>query len=168
MNEAKVLWNQLLSRWHQLSQREQWLSMGGGVSIFIWLIWQGIVAPLDERQQQAEKQLAASKVQLATIQQQACQIVNLRASGARETADTTRPMDQIVHESARRFQIEIQRVQSKGSMLDIDLGDLAFSKLLQWLVEMEQQFGIEVRDIQLGATAVSGAVEVSRLQLERS
>ena len=66
------------------------------------------------------------------------------------------------------FRFEIQRVQSKGSMLDIDLGDLAFSKLLQWLVEMAQQFGIEVRDIQLEATAASGTVEVSRLQLERS
>ena len=167
MNEAKALWNQLVVRWRSLSSREQWLMAGGGISIVVWLIWQGVVAPMDEQQRQSETRLAASKAQLLLIQQQASEVLALRAGGAKENTSANRPMDQIIHQTARGFQIAIQRVQIRGEMLDIDLGDVPFEKLLQWLVEIEQNYRIRVRDIQLEATATSGTVEVSRLQLER-
>lgn len=169
----KPFWQSISSRWQQLSQREQWLTSAALITLFVWLIWQGLVTPLCEQQAIAEKKLATSRAQLSLIQQQAEQVLSLKAAGATARNISNAPMDQVVHQLAGKHQLVIQRVQSRqrtnsrGEMLDIDLANPRFDKLIDWLTTLEQQHRIVVKNIQLESTDTSGFVEVQRLQLER-
>ncbi len=163
----KPFWQSISSRWQQLSQREQWLTSAALITLFVWLIWQGLVTPLSEKQAIAEKKLATSRAQLSLIQQQAEQVLSLKAAGATARNISNAPMDQVVHQLAGKHQLMIQRVQNRGEMLDIDLANPRFDKLIDWLTTLEQQHRIVVKNIQLESTDTSGFVEVQRLQLER-
>ncbi|MBO9482794.1 MULTISPECIES: type II secretion system protein M [Gammaproteobacteria] len=170
INSASPFWQSMIGRWRQLSRREQWLTATALVTLFIWLIWQGLMTPLAEQQALAEKKVAASRAQLTQIQQQAEQVLSLRASGATARPVSNMPMDQTVHQLAGRYQLVIQRVQranGQDETLDIDLANARFDKLIGWLTTLEQQHRIKVASIQLEATDTSGFVEVRRLQLER-
>lgn len=178
MNGFKILFLNIVTtvshRWQQLSRREQWLSLTGMVALFAWLIWQGVFVSLSEHKALAEKKLITSRTQLSLVQQQAEQILSLRAAGAIERQLTSKPMDQVVHELAGKHRLVIQRVQSlqrgqkRGELLDIDLANTRFDQLMGWLTELEQQHRIQVRELQLEATETSGSVVISRLQLVRS
>ncbi len=167
INEVKAFWDQITVRWKQLSRREQWISSIGIGALIIWLIWQCIAIPLSNGQAQAEKKLAASNGQLLQMEQQAEQILALRATGAKENPSANKPIDNIVHQVARRYRIAVQRVQNRGELLDIQLANTRFDTLMGWLVTLEQSHRIKVRNIQLESTETSGMVEVRRLQLER-
>ncbi|WP_066014431.1 type II secretion system protein GspM [Endozoicomonas atrinae] len=164
---VKPFWQSMAGRWRQLSQREQWLTATALITLFTWLIWQGIITPLSDQQALAEKKVAASRAQLTQIQQQAEQILRLKAAGATARPVSNMPMDQTVHQLAGRYQLVIQRVQSRGETLDVDLANTRFDKLMSWLTTLEQQHRIKVKNIQLESTDTSGFVEVRRLQLER-
>ncbi|KEI73320.1 type II secretion system protein GspM [Endozoicomonas elysicola] len=166
-SELKPFWQSINNRWQQLSQREQWLTSAALVTLFIWVIWRGLVAPLSEQQALAEKKLAASRAQLSMVHQQAQQILSLKAAGATARNISNAPMDQVVHQLAGKYQLVIQRVQNRGEMLDIDLANTRFDTLMDWLTMLEQQHRIKVKNIQLESTDTSGSVEVQRLQLER-
>ena len=167
IERLNIIWLGAANRWRQLSYTEQWLTAIALVTLFIWLLWQSIVSPLSERQMLAEKKLATSRAQLSLVQQQAEQILRLKAAGATERSVSNAPMDQLVHQLAGRHRLIIQRVQNRGEILAIDLANVRFDQLMAWLATLEQQYQISVRSIQLDSTETSGVVEVRRLQLER-
>ena len=167
MERLKIIYLAATNRWRQMSSREQWLTAIALVTLFIWLLWQGIVTPFSERKMLAEKNLATSRAQLSLVQQQAEQILSLRAAGATERSVSNTPMDQLVHQLAGKHRLIIQRVENREELLDIDLANVRFDHLMGWLRTLEQQYQINVRSLQLESTDTSGVVEVRRLQLER-
>ncbi len=168
MTEVKELQRQLAMRWHGISAREQWLSACAGISLIVWFVWLVIVTPLNEQQLQAGRRLAASQTMMQLVQKQANDIRILRAGGAKENPSANRPIDQIAHQTARQQSITVTRVQPRGELLDIDIENLPFNTLMGWLLDMETLHQIEVRDIQIDTTEISGTVRVSRLVLARS
>ena len=167
MERLKIICLAATNHWRQMSSREQWLTAIALVTLFIWLLWQGMVTPFSERQMLAEKNLATSRAQLSLVQQQAEQILSLRAAGATERSVSNAPMDQLVHQLAGKHRLIIQRVQNREELLDIDLANVRFDHLMDWLGTLEHQYQINVRSLQLESTDTSGVVEVRRLQLER-
>ncbi len=157
----------LSHRWQQLSQREQWLTSVALVSLFIWVIWQGVFVSLADRQALAQKRMVASRAQLTLIQQQAEEVVRLRALGATVQSDRSTPMDRVVHQLAAKHKLTLQRVKNRGEVLDIGLANARFDQLMSWLTLLEQQYQIRVKTIRLESTETSGLVEVERLELER-
>ena len=63
MERLKIICLAAINRWRQMSPREQWLTAIALVTLFIWLLWQGMVTPFSERQMLAEKNLASSRAQ---------------------------------------------------------------------------------------------------------
>ena len=159
--------NNALNYWQQLSTREQLLSATASVAVAFWLVWLFIVTPLSERHKLAEKQLVTSRTQLTTIQQQAEQILRLRAASTSTAPIRNLPIDQAVHQLAAKHQLTVQRVQNRDALVTIDLANVRFDQLLKWLTALEQEHDIVVNNIQLESTQTGGMIDVRRLQLKR-
>ena len=164
---VKPVLQSLYNRWQQLSQREQWLVSAALLSLLVWVIWQGVIVSLADHQVMAEKKMVASRTQLTLIQQQAEEVVRLRALGATAYSDRSTPMDRVVHQLASRHKLTLQRVKNRGDVLEIGLADVQFNQLISWLTTLDQQYRIQVKSIRLESTDIGGLVAVERLELER-
>ncbi|WP_299730281.1 type II secretion system protein M [uncultured Endozoicomonas sp.] len=156
-----------LHHWKQLSTREQFITSAGVVILLLWIIWQGVITPMAERQALAEKKLIASEVQLQKVKLQATQIEKLRSAGVSISPTHNMPMDQAVQQIARQYKLSIQKVQNRGDILEVSLPHGRFDSVMSWLVTLEENHGVRVKNIQLESTGTTGFVEVRRLQLER-
>ncbi|KEQ18477.1 type II secretion system protein GspM [Endozoicomonas numazuensis] len=162
------LWQQVQSYWNGLSRREQQLCMVGSAAIIVWIIWQGILNPLAERQLAAERKLVASQKLLLSIQEQASEIVNLRQGQPDKTRYLVLPLDQMVNRTARDFDLRITGVRSVRDSLQVDLDTVGFDRLLEWLVNLEQQGGVEIRELEVEAAEKPGQVNVNALRIQRA
>ncbi|WP_062263106.1 type II secretion system protein GspM [Endozoicomonas arenosclerae] len=161
-------WQQAQSYWNGLSRREQQLCMVGGAAIIVWVIWQGILNPLAERQQAAEQRLAASQKLLLSIQEQANEIVSLRQGQPGKTRYLVLPLDEMVNRTARDYNLRITGVRSVRDTLQVDLDTVGFDRLLEWLVNLEQQGGVEIRELEVEAADKPGQVNVNALRIQKS
>lgn len=161
-------WRQIQSYWRGLSRREQQLCMVAGALVSVWIIWQGILNPLSERQLAAEQKLAASQKLLASIQQQANEIVSLRQGQPDRTRYLVLPLDQMVSSSAKDFDLHITGVRTVRDTLQVDLDTVGFDRLLAWLVKLEQQGGVEIRELNVEVAEKPGHVNVNALRIARA
>ncbi|WP_067515277.1 type II secretion system protein GspM [Endozoicomonas ascidiicola] len=156
-----------LQHWKQLPTREQFITSAGVIILFLWIIWQGLITPMAERRSLAEKKQMGSEIQLQKVRLQAAQIEKLRSAGVSITPTDNMPMDQAVQQIARQYKLSIQKVQNRGEILEVSLHHSRFDSVMSWLVTLEQNHGVRVKNIQLESTDTTGFVEVRRLQLER-
>ncbi|WP_448218714.1 type II secretion system protein GspM [Endozoicomonas sp. 2B-B] len=161
-------WQQAQSYWRGLSRREQQLCTVAGAFIIVWSIWQGILNPLSERQLAAERKLVASQKLLASVEKQANEIVILRQGRPDKSRYLVLPLDQLVNRTAKDFDLRITGVRTVRDSLQVDLDTVGFDRLLAWLVNLQQQGGVEIRELEVEAAEKPGHVIVKALRMERA
>lgn len=161
-------WQQAQSFWRGLSRREQQLCMVAGAFVIVWCIWQGILNPLSERQLAAERKLLASQKLLASIREQASEIVRLRQGQPDKGRYLVLPLDQMVNKTAKDFDLRITGVRTVRDSLQVDLDTVGFDRLLAWLVKLQQQGGVEIRELEVEAAEKPGHVIVKALRIQRA
>ncbi|WP_070968232.1 type II secretion system protein M [Vibrio sonorensis] len=161
----KALKEQFLSWWLGLTMRERNLLTAGGVVLLVSSLYWGIVAPLQERAQQAETQLQAEKRLLTWVSESAQRISSLRATSGAPVA--TKPLNQLIPESTRRFHIDLIRIQPRGEEFQVWVKATPFNQFVDWITYLEEQHGVQVVFMDLVRTERDGMVEVKRLQLSQ-
>ncbi len=107
---------------------------------------------------QSEKQL------LTWVQDKADDITALRKAGCQFS---NQPLNQLVSSSARRFKVELIRVQPRNDSVQVWIKPLAFNQLVDWLRYLKEQQGIEVEFLDIDRTDQAGMIDVNRLQFKR-
>jgi general secretion pathway protein M len=147
------------------SESEQRLLLIFGIAVSLFLIisiYSKVATGLTDTQSKLDKQLELNQwasQQISTIQS---------ASGASGRATSQASITQQINISARRHKVTIARMQpQKEGSVRVGLEDIPFNALLNWLVDLENKYGIKVTNIDFNRTDVSGVVKVRRLDLER-
>lgn len=148
--------------WSSITQREQRLLMGGGALLLLGIIYWGMWQPLAEQAQQAEQRLANEKQLLSWVKDKANTITQLRQQGGKTFSD--QPLNQIISSSARRFDIELVRVQPRGDMMQVWVQPMPFNRLVDWIAYLRQQQGVNAMFVDVDKADTEGMVEVKRLQ----
>ncbi|MFB9136338.1 type II secretion system protein M [Vibrio sp. AK197] len=148
--------------WSSITQREQRLLMGGGALLLLGIIYWGMWQPLAEQAQQAEQRLASEKQLLSWVKDKANTITQLRQQGGKTFSD--QPLNQIISSSARRFDIELVRVQPRGDMMQVWVQPMPFNRLVDWIAYLRQQQGVNAMFVDVDKADTEGMVEVKRLQ----
>ncbi|ANS84115.1 Type II secretion system protein M [Vibrio scophthalmi] len=151
--------------WLRITPREQRLVMVGGVALIIGILFWGIYQPMVQRAELAQNQLRTEKQLLSWVQNKADDIVALRGNGARALSPL--PFNQAVSSSARRFNIELVRVQPRGEEMQVWVQPLPFNKLVSWLEYLQQNHGVEAQFLDIDKNERVGVVDVKRLQLSK-
>ncbi|WP_406732390.1 type II secretion system protein M [Vibrio scophthalmi] len=151
--------------WLRITPREQRLVMVGGVALIIGILFWGIYQPMVQRAELAQNQLRTEKQLLSWVQNKADDIVALRGNGARALSPL--PFNQAVSSSARRFNIELVRVQPRGEEMQVWVQPLPFNQLVSWLEYLQQNHGVEAQFLDIDKSERVGVVDVKRLQLSK-
>ena len=151
--------------WSSISQREQRLVMGCGAIAVIGIIYWGLLQPMSQRADLAQSRIQSEKQLLAWVQDKADGITALRKSSG--VSYSSQPLNQLVSSSARRYKVELIRVQPRNESVQVWIKPLAFNQLVDWLRYLKEQQGIEVEFLDIDRTEQAGMIDVNRLQFKR-
>lgn len=161
----KNLISQVQTWWSGISQLEQRMMMGCGVLVIVGLVYWGILQPMSQRAELAQSRIQSERQLLAWVQEKADDITALRKSGG--VTYSNQPLNQLVSSSARRYKVELIRVQPRNESVQVWIKPLAFNQLVDWLRYLKEQQGIEVEFLDIDRTEQAGMIEVNRLQFKR-
>lgn len=161
----KNLIAQVQTWWSSISQREQRMTMGCAALVIVGLIYWGILQPMSQRAELAQSRIQSERQLLAWVQDKADDITTLRKSGG--VTYSNQPLNQLVSSSARRYNVELIRVQPRNESVQVWIKPLAFNQLVDWLRYLKEQQGIEVEFLDIDRTEQAGMIEVNRLQFKR-
>lgn len=156
----------ILAFWRARSQQEQRGMMVAAVVLVLCIFYFGLISPLYSRANLAKSNLAIEQELNSFVADKAEQIKMLKRTSS-PTTNKNVPINQAVTETSSRYKIEIDKLQSSKEDLDVQLKPTSFTRLLQWLDELEKKYAIHPKLIELNKTDVSGMVEVRKLQLSR-
>lgn len=151
--------------WSSISQREQRLVMSGGIIAIIGMIYWGVLQPMNQRAELAQSRIQSEKQLLTWVQDKADDISALRKSGG--VSFSNQPLNQVVSSSARRYKVELIRVQPRNDSVQVWIKPLAFNQMVDWLRYLKEQQGIEVEFLDIDRTDQAGMIDVNRLQFKR-
>ncbi len=161
----KNLISQVQTWWDSISQREQRMMLGCGVLAIIGLIYWGLLQPMSQRAELAQSRIQSEKQLLNWVQDKGNDITALRKSGG--VTYSNQPLNQLVSSSARRYKVELIRVQPRNESVQVWIKPLAFNQLVDWLRHLKDQQGIEVEFLDIDRTEQAGVIDVKRLQFKR-
>ena len=151
--------------WSSISQREQRLVMGCGAIAVLGIIYWGILQPMNQRAELAQSRIQSEKQLLTWVQNKADDITTLRKSGG--VSFSNQPLNQVVSSSARRYKVELIRVQPRNDSVQVWIKPLAFNQMVDWLRYLKEQQGVEVEFLDIDRTDQAGMIDVNRLQFKR-
>ncbi|MEF1308712.1 type II secretion system protein M [Vibrio mytili] len=161
----KDLIAQVQTWWSSISQREQRLMLGCCVIVVIGILYWGLIQPVTQRAELAQSRIKSEKQLLVWVQDKANDITALRKSGG--VTYSNQPLNQLISSSARRFKVELIRVQPRNESVQVWIKPVAFNQLVDWLRYLKEQQGIEVEFLDIDRTEQAGMVDVNRLQFKR-
>ena len=151
--------------WSSISQREQRLVMGCGAITIIGIIYWGLLQPMSQRAELAQSRIQSEQRLLAWVQDKADGIIALRKN--RGVSYSSQPLNQQISSSARRYKVELIRVQPRNESVQVWIKPLAFNQLVDWLRYLKEQQGIDVEFLDIDRTDQAGMIDVNRLQFKR-
>ena len=156
----------LLKRFHQLSEREQYLVIACSVvlvvGMFYWLVW----APLNNAIDTNRSLVKNKKSDLVWLTENVNRALQLqRASGGKR--QFTGSLTQAVNQTASRVRISISRMQPQGEELKVWVDQAPFNDVLSWVQTMENM-GIHIINIDIAQADAPGLVKIRSLQLGKS
>lgn len=161
----KELFAPVQTWWRSVTPREQRMVLAMGALTVLAIAYWGIWQPLHERAAAAKARVQTEKQLLNWVSDNANDIMTLRANGGAEIS--TQPLNQVITNSAREFNIELIRVQPRGDILQVWIQPLPFAQLVAWIAYLQERQGVSVDAMDIDRGKVNGVVDVKRLQLKR-
>lgn len=144
----------------QFNQREQLSLLALALAVALYLLYQLVWSPLDERRDQLALQNRGVAESLQRVDVMVSELVQLRDSDTRAT--TRRNLTSLVNQSTSRRALQVNRLQpnSRGE-LQVRLESAAFDDLLAWLHDLEFREGLLVREVSITESGAAGRVNAT-------
>lgn len=151
-----------LSRYNR---REQTILLVGGVAVALYLLWKAVLVPVaDWREQQLNANQAVNQ-SLGRVELLAAQIERARSQEQEGSTNDTN-LSALVDNSLRDNNLSMSGFQpGTGGQVRVRLDEVPYDRFIQWLYDMEYQYGVSVVDFSMAGTSEQGRVTVNiRLQ----
>ena len=135
------------------------------VTLLYALIWEPVFSERDEQRQRYQSQHQL----LLWMKEKTSEIKSLQSSGAQSTARfNNQSVSSLVERSAQSMGVKVfikkQTSDKKGVKIELEQAD--FDRIILWLHDMQQKYGIQTSNIKIERQEKSGAVNV-HVTLER-
>ncbi|MDH5361085.1 MAG: type II secretion system protein M [Gammaproteobacteria bacterium] len=143
--------------WQQRTARERVLLAVMGILIGLLLIYSLIIEPVMQSRAELEDVVARSRDTYSSIRSASAEARKLRGGGATSGSSRREAQSLIgqIEQSARAKGLadKLQRIQPSGKTdIGIWFEKSRFDTLLAWLSEMEQQYGLQVKTLEIERT----------------
>ncbi|SHO58366.1 type II secretion system protein M [Vibrio quintilis] len=153
------------SWWKSLSLREQKLVLIIAVAAVVVFVYAGLIQPLQQQRAMAVNKLNTEQNLYNWVVSQANKVVDLRGQGGLVASD--KPLNQLITNSTRQFGIRLIRIQPMSQSFQVWIEPLSFNQFVDWLVFLQEKYGIRVNVMDIERGKQEGMIEVKRLQLKR-
>ena len=114
-----------------------------------------------------ERQLASQRNTLAWMAQKGGEIRQLQSSGSNRV-DLSMTLEAVVNLTSHQLGLTLTRLQPMDKELLVEIDQVEFERLVNWLVVMERDYGVGVKVIEIGTEGErKGTVKIRRLQVGR-
>ncbi|KHT52307.1 type II secretion system protein M [Vibrio sp. 16] len=151
--------------WSKITPREQRLVMICSAFIALGSLYWGVIQPVSERAEAAQMRIQSEKQLLSWVKEKADEISQLRSQTGKVVSG--QPLNQAVSSSARRYKVELVRVQPRGEQLQVWIAPMPFNQFVEWITALQEEHGILVSFLDIDKGDREGMVEVKRLQLTK-
>lgn len=156
--------------WNTLSERERWLTGGGGALALLVLVYALLWQPFRTHLVNLRQAVAAQRQDLAWMQQAAAEVKRLSASPAAAMAQQNNPQSllTLVDQTARTAGLGtvMKRIEPQGDdKLRVQFEQVSFNQLIHWLGSLEQEYGVTIANVTLDRQSEAGRVD-ARLVLQ--
>lgn len=157
--------NRLFRFLSRFNRREQSMLLLGGLAVALWLLWVALLAPLQERRDNAELAREAATETLSRVQMLAARIRDYREREDDGTGDSA-SMARIIDDSLSANDLSMSGLQpGTAGEVRVRLDQVPYARLVAWLHDLEYRHDLAVRDLSVAATNEPGMVNVTvRLQ----
>lgn len=157
---------QIISWWIKRERREKQLLVFVAILFVIMLLWFTIYQPIQREKSNAQQQVKRHQQALIWMQTHSAELKTLQKE-SNVIHNKTDSIESMIYQSAKKNQVTIQRLQPQGKQILAEIGGVTFSQLLDWFIQLEQQFNIKVMAIEInGDNKQSGLVQVKHLLLQ--
>ncbi len=153
-----------------LEQRERYIVIAGGISLaimlFYLLIWEPITSSYTHHQQQYNSQ----RQLYGWMKSKAAEIQSLNAAGSSSISRSrNQSIASLADRSATTTGIKpyIEKIDQNKKGVKIRLKSANFDRIVVWLTDLENKYGIVASKVKVETSVVKGAVDV-QVTLERS
>ena len=151
--------------WRQISGREHKLVIVCAILLLFGALYWGVIQPVAQRAETAQMRIQSEKQLLTWVKDKADEITMLRSKTGQVVSNT--PLNQAVSSSARRFNIELIRVQPRGEQLQVWITPLPFNRFAEWMAFLQDRHGITATFLDIDKGVQDGVVEIKRLQFTK-
>lgn len=151
--------------WRQISGREQKLVIACTILLLLGGLYWGLIQPVAQRAEAAQMRIQSEKQLLSWVKDKADEIVSLRGQSGQTVSNT--PLNQAISSTARRFNIELIRVQPRGEELQVWITPLPFNRFAEWMTFLQENHGISATFLDIDKGTQEGVVEIKRLQFTK-
>ncbi|MGC3939105.1 type II secretion system protein GspM [Roseobacter sp. EG26] len=138
-----------------LSAREIRFLLAGVPPVLAWAIWIALISPM-----------ITLKAESLTRIQKADAIADILASSdGTVVANTPRPIQGILTQSAEAANLLIRRMEPSGTAMSVTLDDAPFAIVIAWLASLTQEEGLRISAVEMGRRTAPGTVS-TRITLE--
>jgi len=157
----------MLSRWQQLSLRDQTLLIVLGAVLVLYLLYQMLWRPLATANERLRVQNAAAAQSLANVTQLAAQYRELQHNSGKNQSQGQN-LAQVVDQTVAANELHMSRFQP-GSNGDVQvrLDNAPFDQVVRWLHQLESTHGVSIKEMSVAPGGGSGLVNIS-VRLYRS
>lgn len=140
--------------------REQALLAVGGFAIVVLLTWVAIIKPVNGMRDKAQRQLDATRLVFAEVDQLASRVEAERAGG--KSSRPSGSMTELIDSSLRKHGLTIRGIQpgQQGEMF-VRLEAAPTPAVWRWLHEMEAVAGVGINELTVNPTDKAGFVLVT-------
>jgi general secretion pathway protein M len=156
--------------WNNLSERERWITGGGGALVLFFLVYALLWHPFRTSLLNLRQTVASQRQDLAWMQQAAAEVKRLSASPTVVTTRQSNPQSllTLVDQTARTAGLGtvIKRIEPQGEdKLRVQFEQVDFDQLVRWLGSLEQEHGVTSASVTIDRQSEAGQVD-ARLVLQ--
>jgi len=156
--QAAPLLERFYEQWDALNQRERLVvSLLAAVVVFA-LIMLVIYLPLVKKRDEAQLRYE-SNVELLTWMSSVAPQIKQQASSGSASAQSAQAIMNTVNQTAQANQLKLDRIQPEGkNNLRVWIQDASFDAMMRWLVDLQNNSGIVVNNINIDSGKSSGTI----------
>ena len=152
--------DKLIQWWEAHDSREQIILGACGVALILFLFYTLAVQPVIDWRTTEQDRLARALSESAEVKELVARVKAVKQAGG--AVKPHENLAQLINRSLTKNQLVMRGFQP-GSKNDarLRLEDVAYSSLIQWLYDLEYQHGINIEDLSLTPSKISGRLMVS-------
>ena len=154
----------MMQWWQSLSARERVLLWVGGCAVLAMIVFLGILEPLHAKHRRLSLQVSGEEKILVELQGLAAEAARLRGTQGSSGLPPGQTLLAVLNATAANTHLDtqIKRVVPNGEQeASIAFDAVGFDQLLEWLIVIREQHGIQVARIVIDKASVPGQVNAN-------